>query len=49
MRDIFALYVTGKNSPRMGIKEIARYLNAQGFSMRGSTWGIYKAHKVLSR
>ena len=48
VRDIFALYVTGKNGPRMGIKEIAKHLNAQGISMRGSTWGIHKVHKVLS-
>jgi len=48
VRDIFALYVTGKNGPRMGIKEIAKHLNAQGITMRGSSWGIHKVHKLLS-
>jgi site-specific DNA recombinase len=47
--DIFALYVEGMNSkPRMGIKEIAKHLNATGVTMRGRSWGIHKVHKILS-
>lgn len=49
VRDIFALYVTGKNGPRKGIKEIAKDLNVQGITMRGRPWNIHKIHKILSR
>ena len=49
VKDIFALYVTGKDGkPRKGIKEIAKHLNATGVTMRGKSWGIHKVHKILS-
>jgi len=48
VRDIFVLYVYGKNSPRMGMKEIAKTLNAKGITMRGASWGVHKICKMLS-
>jgi len=48
VRDIFKLYVQGKNGTRMGVKEIAKHLNANGITMRGKSWGIHKVHKVIS-
>jgi len=49
VKDIFAMYVTGKNAPRMGIKEIAKTLNAQGQLMRGKPWRIQTIHQLMSR
>ncbi len=49
VRQIFDLYVNGKdNMPRIGIKEIAKYLNTKGITMRGKAWRIQTIHLVLS-
>ncbi len=49
VREIFDLYVDGKDdSPRIGIKEIAKRLNARGITMRGKPWRIQKIHDILS-
>jgi len=48
VRNIFKLYTYGKEGRRMGIKEIAKHLNATGSTMRGKPWGIHKVHKILS-
>ena len=37
VRDIFAFYISGKNSVRMGIKEIAKHLNAKGVTRSGGS------------
>jgi F0F1-type ATP synthase membrane subunit b/b' len=50
VREMFELYVNGngKDSPRMGMKEIAKYLNAKGITMRGRYWVVQKVFDVLS-
>jgi site-specific DNA recombinase len=48
VRDIFTLYVHGKDRPRMGLKEIAKTLNAKGITMRGHSWGVQKICTILS-
>jgi DNA invertase Pin-like site-specific DNA recombinase len=48
VREIFTLYVHGKESPRMGMKEIAKNLNRRGLLMRGKEWRIQKVQTVLS-
>lgn len=48
VREIFTLYVHGKASPRMGMKEIAKTLNARGVAMRGHSWNVHKIFKILS-
>jgi site-specific DNA recombinase len=48
VRRIFDLYLDGYEGRRMGIKEIAKHLNARGQLMRGRPWAIQKVHKVLS-
>ena len=48
VREIFTLYVHGINSPRMGIKEIAKHLNGRNLTMRGKPWRIQKIHDILS-
>jgi DNA invertase Pin-like site-specific DNA recombinase len=48
VKDIFALYVHGINSPRMGMKEIAKHLNQRNLTMRGKPWRIQKIHDMLS-
>ncbi len=40
VREIFELYVNGKNGPRMGMKEIAKTFNQRGLLMRGKLWRI---------
>lgn len=45
---IFTIYVHGINAPRIGIKEIAKQLNAKGVTMRGRPWRIQKIHDILS-
>ena len=48
VRDIFELYVNGKDSPRIGMKEIAKHLNAKGVPMRGKLWRVQSVHRILS-
>jgi site-specific DNA recombinase len=48
VRDIFILYTHGKNGPRIGMKEIAKYLNAMGTLMRGKAWRIQKIQTILA-
>ena len=48
VRDIYAMYVTGINAPRMGMKDIANTLNAKGITMRGKLWRIQNIHIILS-
>jgi len=48
VRDIFMLYVHGKNGPRMGMKEITKYLSAKGVLNRGKLWRIQRVQLVLS-
>lgn len=48
VREIFRLYVHGKNAPRIGMKEIAKRLNAEGISMRGKPWNVHKIFQILS-
>jgi DNA invertase Pin-like site-specific DNA recombinase len=49
VRDIFAFYVYGKdNNPRVGIKEIAKYLNCRKTFMRGKLWRIQAIQQILS-
>jgi len=48
VRAIYDLYLDGHEGRRMGMKQIAKHLNARGVLMRGSIWGIQKVHKVLS-
>ncbi len=48
VRRIYELYLEGLDGRTMGIKEIAKYLNARGQLMRGRPWRIQKVHEVLS-
>lgn len=48
VRKIFALYVHGVDGPRMGIKDIAKYLNERGLLMRSKPWRIQSVHLILS-
>jgi site-specific DNA recombinase len=48
VRDIFMLYVHGKNGPRLGMKEITKYLNAKNILNRGKLWRIQGIQLVLS-
>ena len=48
VRQIFTLYVHGIDAPRIGIKEITKYLNTKGITMRGNPWRIQKVHDILS-
>ena len=48
VRRVFELYLEGDGARRMGMKEVAKYLNERGALMRGKTWGIQKVYKVLS-
>ena len=48
VREIFTLYVSGINTPRMGMKDIATTLNAANKLMRGKLWRVQKVHTVLS-
>jgi hypothetical protein len=48
VRRIFDLYLNRHDGRTMGIKEVAKLLNASGQTMRGRPWGIQKVHKVLS-
>ncbi|MDD3183560.1 MAG: recombinase family protein [Alphaproteobacteria bacterium] len=48
VREIFTLYVHGKESPRIGMKEIAKNLNSRGLLMRGKPWRVQKVFEVLS-
>lgn len=49
VREIFDLYTDGKgNSPRIGMKEIAKTLNQCGLLMRGKLWRIQKIHDILT-
>ena len=48
VRDIFALYVTGINGPRIGMKEIAKYLNGKGLTLRGKPWRIQTIQWILA-
>lgn len=49
VREIFTLYVYGKDSPRMGSKEIAKRFNATGIPLRGKgTWSSNSILKILS-
>ncbi|CAK9253595.1 unnamed protein product [Sphagnum jensenii] len=48
VRMIFELYVNGIDSPRMGIKSIAKRLNAEGITIRGKQWQIQTIHQILS-
>jgi len=46
VRDIFSLYVHGKDSPRMGAKEIAKHLNVKGVPLRGTR--LWNSHMILA-
>lgn len=48
VREIFTLYVHGKDAPRIGMKEIAKNLNKRGLLMRGKDWRVQKVQTVLS-
>jgi site-specific DNA recombinase len=48
VREIFSLYVYGKNGPRIGMKEIAKSLNNRGMLMRSKPWRIQSVHLILS-
>ena len=48
VREIFRIYMDGHGGRTLGIKEIAKHLNATGQTMRGRPWGIQKVHKILS-
>ncbi len=48
VRRIYQLYLDGHEGRTLGIKEIAKHLNAAGQTMRGRPWGIQKVHKILS-
>ncbi|MFA4995508.1 MAG: recombinase family protein [Bdellovibrionales bacterium] len=49
VQEIFALYVNGKsNTPRIGMKEIAKHLNQRGILMRGKPWRVQVIHQILS-
>jgi len=49
VREIFALYVYGKdNTPRIGMKEIAKHLNERGRRIRGNLWRVQTIQQILS-
>jgi site-specific DNA recombinase len=48
VRTIFTLYVAGINGPRIGMKEIAKYLNAKGILNRSKLWRVQTVQIVLS-
>ncbi len=46
VREIFEVYIHGKDSPRMGAKEIAKGFNAKGVPLRGKR--LWNSHMILS-
>ena len=48
VREIFELYVHGKNSPRIGAKEIAKQFNAKGIPLRKTVWGSQMILDILA-
>lgn len=47
VREVFSLYVTGIDGPRIGSKEIAKLLNSRGITMRGKKWDSQKVLRLL--
>jgi site-specific DNA recombinase len=48
VHEIYELYVNGINGPRMGMKDIAKTLNAKGTLARGKLWAVQRIHEILS-
>lgn len=48
VRLIYRLYLNGLAGRELGVKEIAKYLTAQGYLARGRPWSIQKVHWTLS-
>ena len=48
VRQIYDLYIEGLEGKAMGMKAIAKHLNAAGTLMRGRPWRIQKMHDLLS-
>ncbi len=48
VKEIFTLYVHGRNTPRMGMKNIATTLNKSGHLLRGRMWRVNTVYRVLS-
>lgn len=49
VREIFELYIHGKDGPRIGSKEIAKQFNTKGVSLRGRrVWGSAMILSILS-
>ena len=48
VREIFELYVNGRNGPRIGMKEIAKTFNQRGLLMRGKLWRVQTVQIILS-
>jgi len=47
VREIFTLYVHGKDSPRIGAKEIAKQFNERGVPFRKGFWGSQMVLDIL--
>ncbi|CAK9252639.1 unnamed protein product [Sphagnum jensenii] len=48
VREIFDLYLNGRNAPRMGMKDIAKHLNGKKSLMRGKLWRVQAIQLILS-
>jgi DNA invertase Pin-like site-specific DNA recombinase len=48
VREIYRLYLHGRDGNVLGMKAIAAYLNGQGLTMRGHRWRIQKVNRLLS-
>jgi hypothetical protein len=48
VREIYRLYLAGRDGQVMGMKAIATHLNRQGLSMRGRPWRIQKVNRLLA-
>ena len=48
VREIYRLYLAGRDGQVLGMKAIATYLNRQGLAMRGRPWRIQKVNRLLA-
>jgi site-specific DNA recombinase len=48
VREIYRLYLHGRDGNVLGMKAIAAHLNGQGLTMRGHRWRIQKVNRLLS-
>ena len=49
VKRIYRLYLDGHKGQPLGMKNIAKHLNARGITMRGRPWRLQKVQEILSK